>query len=139
MYDGQGINPASVKFKDSHEGALRHLDSSDLAHPLLSLLLLLKKLSLTRDVTSVTFCSHILADSLDSLSGDDLRSDGSLDRDVELLARYELLELLAHLASEIICMIGMDEGRKGIGRISVEKDVQLDQLGLLEAYDMVVE
>ena len=36
-----------VKFQDSHEGTLRNLDRSDLTHPLLTLLLLFKKFSLT--------------------------------------------------------------------------------------------
>ncbi len=128
-----------VKFENCHECALRHLDCSDLTHSLLSLLLLFEKFSLSGDVTTVTFCSHILPDGLDGLAGDDLRADGSLDSDVELLARDELLELLAHLASEVVSVIGMDKGRKGIGRVAVEKYVELDKLGLLEAYDMVVE
>ena len=98
-----------VKFKDSHERTLRNFDRTDLAHSLLTLLLLLEKLSLTADVTSITLCSHILSNSLHSLSRDDLCTDSRLNRDIELLARYEFLELLAHLATEIICMVCMNQ------------------------------
>ena len=43
-----------VKFEDGHKGALRNFDSTDLTHSLLTLLLFLEELSLTRDVTTVT-------------------------------------------------------------------------------------
>lgn len=45
----------SVDLEDGHESGLRHFDLSDLPHPLLALLLLLKKLALTGDITAVAF------------------------------------------------------------------------------------
>ena len=81
-----------IELKNCHEGTLRNFDSSDLSHSLLSLLLLFEKLSLSGDVTTITLCGHVLADSLHSLTCDDLCSDSRLDGDVELLARDELLE-----------------------------------------------
>ena len=81
-----------VQLEDGHEGTLRNFDCADLAHALLSLLLLLEEFSLTRDVTSVTLRSNVLSHSLHSLAGDDFCSDCSLDRDIELLTRNQLLE-----------------------------------------------
>ena len=127
-----------VKFQDCHESALRYFDRTDLAHPLLTLLLLLEELSLTADITTVTLRGHILSDSLHSLAGDDLCSDRSLDRDVELLTRDELLVLLTHLSAEVIRVVSMDERRKGVGRIAVEKNIKLHKLRILEADHMIV-
>ena len=128
-----------VKLEDCHEGALRNFDGTDLAHPLLSLLLFLEKFSLTGDITSVTFRSNVLAHSLDCLSSDDLCSDCSLDGNIELLSRDEFLQLLAHLASEVVGMISMDKGRERIGRITIKEDIKLHKLSLLESYNMLIE
>ena len=128
-----------IQLEDGHEGTLRDFDCADLAHALLSLLLLLEEFSLTRDVTSVTLRSNVLSHSLHSLAGDDLRSDCGLDRDIELLPWDEFLELLAHLASEVICMVCMDQRRKRIGWVTIEEDVELHELRFLESDHMVVE
>ena len=98
-----------VKFENRHKGALRNLNGTDLSHSLLTLLLFFEELSLTRDVTTVTLCGNVLADSLYSLTSNDLRSDSRLDSDVELLPWDKFLELLAHLASEVVCMVSMDQ------------------------------
>ena len=128
-----------VQFEHCHEGTLRNFYSTDLAHSLLTLLLLLEEFSLTGDITSVTLRSHVLSNSLYSLTGDDLRSDRSLDGDIELLSRDKFLQLFAHLASEVICMVSMNKRRKRIGWITIQENVKLDKLSLLEADDMIVE
>ena len=64
-----------VQLQDSHEGALRNFYRSDLTHPLLSLFLLLEQLSLTGNISTVTLSGHILTDSLNRLSGNDLGTD----------------------------------------------------------------
>ena len=70
---------------------------------------IIKKLSLTRDITTVTLCSHILSDSLHSLTSDDLSSYRCLDGNIELLAWDKLLKLLTHLTTEVISMISMNQ------------------------------
>src|SRR5581483_11693813 len=65
------------------ERFLRNLDSTDLLHALLALLLLLEELSLPRDVASVALGEHVLALGLHGLARDHARADRRLDRDVE--------------------------------------------------------
>ena len=47
-----------------------------------------------RDVAAVALGQHVLAHGFHRLAGDDLAADGRLDRDLELLARDDLLEPL---------------------------------------------
>lgn len=86
IYEDKYLHRAGglIKLEHSHEGTLRDLDCTDLPHPLLAFLLLLEKLSLSGDITTVALCGHILPDLLDSLTGNDLGADSGLDRDVEL-------------------------------------------------------
>ena len=76
-----------------------------------ALFLLFQQLALSGDVAAVAFGRHVLAHGLDRFAGDDLGADGCLDGDVELLARDQLLELLAHSASEIVGVVGIDQRR----------------------------
>src|SRR5439155_16816491 len=78
------------------EGFLRDLDPADHLHPALALLLLLQQLALAGDVTAVALGEHVLADRPDVLPGDDARPDRRLDRDLELLPRDVLAQLLRH-------------------------------------------
>lgn len=91
-----------VKFEDRHECRLWYLYVSDLAHTFLTFFLFLEEFAFTGDVTTVTLGCNVLADSLDCLTGDDLRSDGCLDRDVKLLARDKLFQFLTHSAAEVV-------------------------------------
>ena len=128
-----------IHFEDGEEGRLGNLDVADLTHAFLASLLLLQQLALTRDIAAVALGRHILAHGLHRLAGDDFGADGRLDGDVELLTRDELLELLAHLAAEVIGMVGIDERREGIDRLAVEQDVQLGEFRQLVARTVVVE
>src|SRR5450631_3552321 len=75
------------------EGLLGHLDPADHLHPLLADLLLLEQLALTGDVTAVALGQDVLAHRADGLPGDDPRTDGGLDRHLEVLARDQLAQL----------------------------------------------
>ena len=66
-----------VQFEHGEEGLLRNLDVTDLLHALLTLLLLLEELALTRHVTTVTLGRHVLAHLLHRLAGDDLTADAA--------------------------------------------------------------
>src|SRR5207244_1100911 len=87
------------------ERLLRHLDRTDLLHPLLPLLLVLEQLALARDVAAIAFREHVLAARLHSLACDDARPDGRLDRHIEHLAGNLLAQLfdeqLAPLVGEV--------------------------------------
>ena len=127
-----------IKFQYSEERLLRHLHVSNLFHTLLSALLLLQQFALTADVTTIALGRHVLTYLLHCLTGDDLRPDGSLDGDVELLTGNELLQFLAHPASEGDGIILMRQRRQCIDGLSVEQDIQFRQLRGTEAVDMVV-
>src|SRR5262249_28876282 len=91
------------------EGLLRHVDAPDGLHPLLALLLLLQQLALARDVAAVALGQHVLAHRADVLAGDDTRADRGLDRDLELLARDQLLELGRHGQAVLAGVVGVDD------------------------------
>ena len=110
-----------------------------MTHSLFSFLLLFEQLALAAHITSVAFGRYVLAHLLDGLTGDDFGADCSLNRDVELLARNQVLEFHAHLASQVVGIIFVDEGRKGIGRLSVEQYVQTHQLCRTEVRQVVIE
>ena len=128
-----------VYLQDGHEGLLGHFHVADGLHALLAGLLLFEQLALTRNIAAVALCRHVLAHGLHRLAGDDLGTDGGLYGDVELLARDELLELLAHLAAEVVGVVGIDQRREGIHRFAVEQDVELGQLAGLVSRAVVVE
>ena len=79
---------------------MRHLNRSDLLHSLLSLLLLFQKFPLSAYIASVTLCRYVLAYRLNGFAGNNLCAYGGLYRYIELLTRYELLQLLAHTSAK---------------------------------------
>src|SRR5699024_5322603 len=89
------------------ERLLRDLDGPDVLHALLALLLLLQELALARDVAAVALGQHVLAHRTDVLAGDDAGSDGGLDRDLELLARDQLLQLAGHLDAVVVGLVAV--------------------------------
>ena len=137
---GSGIDQwRSVEFQNSEEGLLRHLHIADLFHTLLTAFLLLQQLALTRHVATVALGGHILANLLDGLAGNDFRSDSSLNGNIELLARNEFLQFLAHAATQCNCIVLMRKRRQGIDGFSVEQNIELRQLRRAERVDVVVE
>ena len=89
---------------------MRDLDLAELAHPLLAFLLLLQKLPFASDVTAIALGEHVLAHRLDRLAGDDTAADRGLDRDLEELARDQVLELDAERPAAGFGMASMDGG-----------------------------
>src|SRR5215210_8925753 len=106
--------PFSVpELQDREERLLRNLDAADLLHALLAFLLLLEQLALARDVAAVAAGDDVLAVGLDRLAGDDVRADRGLDRDVVLLARDLRLELLDHVAPDLVRLLAVHDHRQG--------------------------
>ena len=116
-----------------------YLHVAYLTHAFLAFLLFFEQLALARYVAAVAFGRHVLAHGLHCFAGYDLGADRGLYGDVELLARDQLLEFLAHLAPEIIGMVGIGQRRERVDRLAVEQDVQLDELRRLVARAVVVE
>src|SRR5215467_4484297 len=92
-----------VHLERGDEGLLRNLDAAEAPHLLLSCLLLVEQLALARDVAAIAFRGHILAQRADGLARDNLRSDRGLDRDLEQMARDQVLQLLDHGAAACLC------------------------------------
>src|SRR3546814_15230328 len=99
--------------------------SSDLlAHALLAGLLLFQQLPLAGDIAAVALRRHVLAQGGDGLARDHLAADGSLDGDLEELARDEILEAFAeHAAARLGLAAVDDDGQREIGRASCRERV----------------
>ena len=66
---------------------MRDLYFAELFHPLLTLFLLLEQFAFPGNVPPVAFRRHILAEGGNGFTGYDAGTDGSLDRDFELMLR----------------------------------------------------
>ena len=134
------VSLGSVRSGQSRdERLLGHLDPAHHLHPLLAFLLLLQQLALAGDVTAVALGEHVLADGPDRLAGDDARPDRGLDRHLELLPRDQLLQLGRDVDAVVVRLVLVHDGREGVHRLTVQQDVDLDQVGLLLAAGLVVQ
>src|SRR3954453_5243794 len=134
-----GLVHRGVGGEGGDEGLLRHLDPTDGLHALLALLLLLQQLALAGDVAAVALGEHVLADGADVLARDDAAADGGLDRDLELLPRDELAQLLRHGHAVGIGLVLVHDGGEGVHRLALQQDVDLHQVGHLLPRRLVVE
>ena len=120
------------------ECLLRDLDRTHPLHPLLAFLLFLEQLPLAGDVPTVTLGEDVLAHRADGLAGDDVAADGRLDRDLEHLARDELLQSFGQLAAGGMRTIAVDDDRQGVDRLAVDEDVDLGEVRLAVAELLVI-
>ena len=127
-----------VHLEHCKECRLGHLHITNLAHTFLTLLLLLQQLTLTADITTITLGSHILTHLTHSLSGNNLCTNGRLNGNIKLLAGDELFEFLAHLATEVIGVVGEDERRECIHRLAIEQNIEFREAALTIANLVVV-
>ena len=80
------VSTGLIQFEDGQERRLRNLDVADLTHAFLTGFLFLQQLALTGDVAAVALRRHVLTHLTHRLTGDDLRTNGRLDGDVELVS-----------------------------------------------------
>src|SRR5438309_2617673 len=121
------------------EGFLRYGHISILSHPLLALLLLLEELAFAGGVAAVAFGGDVLAHGADRLAGDDLAADRRLDRDLEQVARDQLLQALAHAAAPRLGGAAVDDHAQGVDRLLVDEDAHLDEVALAIADLLIIE
>src|SRR5690606_23714041 len=128
-----------VHAQGGEEGGLGDFDVAELAHALLPLLLLLQELALAADVAAVALGGHVLAQGRDGLARHHLAADGRLDRDLEELARDQLLQLQAERAAAGLGLTAVDDEGQRIHGLLVHQDGELDQVALLVAVQVIVE
>src|SRR5262245_66591059 len=128
-----------VHLERGNERLLRNLHLTELAHSLLALLLLLKKLALPRDVAAIALGEHVLAQRPDRFARAGAPADRRLDRNLEEVRWNELLELLAHGAAAALCARTMHDHGERIDGLAVDEDRHLDEVARLVALDVVVE
>src|SRR5688500_14818792 len=118
---------------------LRNLDGSYLLHALLARLLLLQQLALARDVTAVALCQRVLAQRLDRLARDDVRTDRRLYRHVEHLTRDQLPHLGNQLAPPVPRVIAMHDQRQRVHPLAIDQYVEADEVSRPVFEEIVVE
>src|SRR6478609_5488212 len=128
-----------VSGEGGHERLLRHLHPTDGLHPLLAFFLLLQQLALARDVTALTLRYHVFADRADVFASNDLRTDGRLHRNFELLARNQFLEFGRHLVAVGERRILVHDRAERVNGLALQQDVDLHQLRFLLACRLVIE
>src|SRR5665213_2173108 len=119
---------SAAELEHREEGLLRHLDAPDLLHPLLAFLLLLEQLALARDVAAVALRDHVLAEGLDRLARDHVRSDRRLDRHVVLLTGDLRPQPLGQHLAELIGLVAVHDHRERIDWVAAEQHVELDEV-----------
>src|SRR5688572_22259876 len=121
------------------EGLLGNLHRAELLHALLALFLLLEELALARHVAAVALGENVLAQRLHGRARDDLAADRGLDRDLEHLARDQLLHLVDELAAALVGAFAVHDDRKGIHPVAIDQHVEAHQRRRLEMAEVVIE
>ena len=121
-----------------HKRLLRNFHASDLAHPLLALLLLLKELLLSRNISTVALCQYVLPKRLDGLPGNNLTAYRRLNRNLKQMSRDLVLQLLAHLPPSLISGIRVDDKGQGVYLLVIDKDIQLYKRRSLIALQIII-
>src|SRR5687768_7991638 len=91
-----------VEFQYRQESFLRNFYVSDLAHTFLTFFLLLEQLTLTADITAITFCSNIFTHRADVFTRYYFSANSSLYSYLELLPWKQLLQFFAKLSAEFV-------------------------------------
>ena len=94
-----------IQFKHGKECLLRHFHITDLLHTFFSFFLLLKQLTFTADITSVTFCRNVFTHRFDRFTSYNLSTDSGLNSYFKLLSRNEFFQLLTHPTPQIVIII----------------------------------
>src|SRR5213080_1739303 len=128
-----------VHLQRGDESLLRDFYFAELAHALLSCLLLLQELALARHIAAVAFGGDVLAQRTHRLARDNLAADRGLDRHLEHVRGDELLELFHHGASAALRARAMHEHGECVDRLAVDEDLHFHQIGQPEVGEVIVE
>src|SRR3954453_1781903 len=136
---GPALLSVIAHFESRNKRLLRDRHIAVLPHPRLALLLLLEELALAGRVAAVAFSGDVLAHGADRLARDDLAADRGLDRDLEQVARDEVLQPLAHAAAARLRGAAVDDHAQRVDRLFVDQDAHLDEVALAVAELLVIE
>ncbi len=115
-----------------------HLDRADLFHAFFARFLFFKQLLLARNIAAVTLGDDVFAQGFDCLTRDHVGANGRLDGNVELLARNNLTHFGHHGAATIDRLAPVNNDRQRIDALTVEQDIDLDNVGCTELFELVV-
>src|SRR3546814_9694421 len=88
---------------------------------------------------AVAFGGHILAQRGDRFARYHLAADRRLYRDLEHVARDQVLQSLAHAAAAAFGRTAMDDHRQRVDRLIVDEDAHLDEVAGAVADLVIVE
>ncbi len=98
-----------------------------------------EQLVLARHVAAVQFRGHVFAEWLDRGAGDNVAADGTLDRNLELVAGNRFGQLFAVMQGPGSRFFAMDQVRQRIDRFFVHQNVYFDNVGFAVLDRLVVE
>ena len=133
---GQGTS--FVLIENRQERFLGNRHRADGLHPLLAGFLLLEQFSLSADIAAVAFGGHVLAMGLDGFTGDDLATDGGLQRYLELMAVDLLSQLLQDHPTALLAVLAVAYQAQRLDRTGIDEYLDLDQRVCTELDDLVV-
>src|SRR5690606_949336 len=129
----------TVNLENSQEGFLGNFNIANLLHAFLAGLLFLQQLLLAAHVAAVAFGSHVLAQGLDRLTGNDLAADCRLNGHIIHLTGNQFLHFFHQQASFVVGLVTMHDKRERINTVAVDQHIQTDQIGRLEADEVIVQ
>src|SRR6202789_2050884 len=99
--------------ENRQECLLGNVDFADPLHALFAFFLFLQQFALSADVSAVTLGDDVFADGGNSLPGDDLRADGSLNRHLEHLPWNQFAHLRDESAATVVSEVAVhDDGER---------------------------
>src|SRR4051794_9271829 len=125
--------------KSGNERFRWHFNPADHLHPFLAFLLFFEQLALPGDVPAIALGQYIFANCPNGFARDYPRANGRLDWNLELLARDEFFQLGGHHDAVGVGLVFMYDRRKGIDRLTVQQEVDFDQISRLFAGRLVVQ
>src|SRR5207253_10360892 len=90
-------------------------------------------------ITSITLGRNVLPKSRDGLSCNDLSTNCRLNRDLEQMARDQILQALAHAAAARFGIGSVDDHAQRVDRLVVDEDAHLDEVALAVTELVIVE
>ena len=116
-----------VQLENCHECFLRHFNRAEVTHSLFALFLLFQQFLLTGNIAAVALGKHVLTQSLDGFTGDDLAADCRLNGDLKLGTGDIVLQLFADLTGTRVGIFRKEDETQSVHNVTVEQNIQLDQ------------